>query len=125
MHNRLLLGRLAAVLIAAALFVSGCDQYMTSNLQMDGAVTQQVTKADRAGFTVAMVEKALQRYDAQGREATLEYYNSPESVDGEWYVFIFDENEKLIALAVNPAMLGEDMRGDVGGISPATGTAKR
>ena len=79
----------------------------------------------RAGYTVAMVERAMRLYDARGREAALEYYNSPESGDDEWYVFIFDENEKLIALAVNPAMLGEDMRGDVGGISPATGTAKR
>ena len=113
MHNRLLLGRLAAVLIAAALFVSGCDQYMTSNLQMDGAVTQQVTKADRAGFTVAMVEKALQRYDAQGREATVDYYNSPESVDGEWYVFIVDENDEIIAHA-NPDLLGESLHGPVG-----------
>ena len=49
MHNRLLLSRLAAVLIAAAVFVSGCDQYMTSNLQRDGAATEQsrqVTKAE-------------------------------------------------------------------------------
>ena len=113
MHNRLLLGRLAAVLIAAALFVSGCDQYMTSNLQMDGAVTQHVTKADRAGFTVAMVEKALQRYDAQGREATVDYYNSPASVDGEWYVFIVDENDEIIAHA-NPDLLGESLHGPVG-----------
>ena len=113
MHNRLLLSRLAAVLIAAALFVSGCDQYMTSNLQMDGAVTQQVTKADRAGFTVAMVEKALQRYDAEGREATVGYYNSPESVDGEWYVFITDENDEIIAHA-NPDLLGESLHGPVG-----------
>ncbi len=113
MHNRMLLIRLAAVLIAAAVFVSGCDQYMTSNLQMDGAVTQQVTKADRAGFTVAMVEKALQRYDAQGREATLDYYNSPESVDGEWYVFIVDENDEIIAHA-NPDLLGESLHGPVG-----------
>ena len=116
MHNRLLLSRLAAVLIAAAVFVSGCDQYMTSNLQRDGAATEQsrqVTKADRAGFTVAMVEKALQRYDAQGRDATVDYYNSPESVDGEWYVFIVDENDEIIAHA-NPDLLGESLHGPVG-----------
>ena len=56
----------------------------------------------------------MRLYYAQGREAALAYYNSPESVDGEWYVFIYDENEKLIALAVNPDMLGEELRGDVG-----------
>ena len=84
---------------------------------MDGSVVipcRQVSKADRAGYTVAMVERAMRLYDAQGREATVEYYNSPESVDGERYVFIYDENEKLIALVVTPDTLGADLRGDVG-----------
>ena len=58
---------------------------------------RQVSKADRAGFTVHMVERALRHYKAKGREATVAYYNSPESVDGEWYVFIADENKDLIA----------------------------
>ena len=116
MHNRLLLSRLAAVLVAAAVFLSGCDQYMLPSSQMDGAVTtesREVTKADRSGYTVAMVEKALQRYDAEGREATVDYYNSPESVDGEWYVFITDENDEIIAHA-NPDLLGESLHGPVG-----------
>ena len=116
MHNRLFLGRLAAVLVAAVVFLSGCDQYTLPNAQMGGAVTEQsrqVTKADRAGFTVAMVEKALQRYDAEGREATVDYYNSPASVDGEWYVFITDENDEIIAHA-NPDLLGESLHGPVG-----------
>ena len=97
--------------------MSGCYHHLPFHLQMDGPVItpcRQASRADRAGFTVAMVERALRMYDARGREAALEYYNSPESMDGEWYVFIFDENEKPIALAVNPDMLGEDLRGDVG-----------
>ncbi len=117
MSRRLFPGRLAVVLAAAALFVSGCYHYMPRHGKMDGSVhkpSRQVSKADRAGYTVAMVEKAQRLYDAKGREATVAYYNSPESIDGEWYVFIFDENEKLIALAANPDMLGEDLRGEVG-----------
>ncbi len=117
MRNRPLLRRLAVVLTAAAFFVSGCHYLLPFHPEMAGSVImpcQQVSRADRAGYTVAMVERAMRMYDAHGREATLAYYNSPESVDGEWYVFIFDENEKLIALAVNPDMLGEDLRGDVG-----------
>ena len=127
MYNLFFLSRLAAVLVAAALFLAGCDQYMLPNAQMDGTVTEQsrqVTKADRAGFTVAMVEKALQRYDAEGREATVDYYNSLESVDGEWYVFITDENDEIIAHA-NPDLLGESLHGPCGGwISPAIDKAK-
>ena len=71
------------------------------------------TKSDRSGYTVAMVEQALQRYEAEGREATVAYYNSPESVDGQWYVFIVDENDQLIAHA-NQEMLGEDLKGRSG-----------
>ncbi|MDE0075992.1 MAG: hypothetical protein OXO50_00645 [Caldilineaceae bacterium] len=117
MCKRLILSRLAAVLAAAAFLVSGCYHHLPFHPKMDGSVImpcRQVSKADRAGYTVAMVERAIRMYDAQGREATVEYYNSPESVDGEWYVFIFDESEKLIALAVNPDTLGEELRGDVG-----------
>ena len=60
-----------------------------------------------------MVDRALQRYEAQGREATVEYYNTPESADGEYYVFIFDEDDQLIAHA-NPDLIGMDLKGDLG-----------
>ena len=112
MRNRPLLSRLAAVLVAAAFFVSGCYHHLPFHPfhpKMDGSVVmpcRPVSKADRAGYTVAMVESAMRLYDARGREAALEYYNSPESVDGEWYVFIFDENEKLVALADKPGYAG-------------------
>ena len=109
-----ILCRLTAVLAAAAFFVSGCYHHLPFQSKTDGSVVmpcRQVSRADRAGYTVAMVERAMRRYDAQGREAMVEYYNSPESVDGEWYVFVFDENEKLIALAVNPDTLGADFAG--------------
>ena len=117
MCKRPILSRLAAVLAAAAIFVSGCYHHLPFHPEMDSPVVmqcRQVSKADRAGYTVAMVERAMRLYDARGREAMLEYYNSAESVDGEWYVFVFDENEKLIALAVNPDTLGADLRGDTG-----------
>ncbi len=116
MRNRMLLSKLATVLIAATVFVSGCYHYMPPHSQMDGAVTKssrQVTKADLPGYTVAMVEKALQLYDAKGREATVDYYNSSESVDGEWYVFIADENNDIIAHP-NPDFLGESLLGPMG-----------
>lgn len=48
-------------------------------------------------FTKNFVQQAIDRYNADGREATVAYYNSPESVSGEWYVFIIDESETMIA----------------------------
>ena len=48
-------------------------------------------------FTKDFVQRAIDRYGSEGREATIAYHNSPESVDREWYVFIIDENETMIA----------------------------
>ncbi len=109
-------GRLAAAVAAAAFFVSGCYHYMPSHAEMNGRAiiaSRQVSKADRAGYTVATVEKALRLYDSKGREATLAYYNSRESVDGEWYVIIADENKEIIAHP-NPDVLGESLLGPMG-----------
>lgn len=105
-----------SLLAAAAFFVSGCYHYMPSHAEMDGRVTmasRQVSKADRAGYTVATIEKALRLYDSKGREAMLAYYNSRESVDGEWYVIIADENKEIIAHP-NPDVLGESLLGPMG-----------
>ena len=116
MRNHRILFRLAAIFVAAAVFVSGCYQYMPPHSQMDRAVTKpsrQLSKADRPGYTVAMVEKAIRLHDAKGREATLDYYNSSESVDGEWYVFIADENDEIVAHP-NPDVLGESLHGPTG-----------
>ena len=62
-------------------------------------------RSDEAGFTQHFVARAIDYYNSHGREATLEYYNSAESVDGQWYMFIFDENEVMIAHE-NPDLVG-------------------
>ena len=35
-------------------------------------------------------------YDEYGLDATVAYYNAPESVDGQWYVFIYDPYQMAI-----------------------------
>ena len=47
---------------------------------------------DPPAYTRALVAQAIALYNAVGREDTVAYYNTPESVDGQWYVFIIDEN---------------------------------
>lgn len=64
------------------------------------------TKADPAAYTQAFVEQAVRLYDAIGLEDTVAYYNTPESIDGAWYVFIADENDIMIAHAAVPANVG-------------------
>jgi sensor histidine kinase regulating citrate/malate metabolism len=55
------------------------------------------------------VEKALSRYELEGRESTIEYYNARTSVDGQWYVFIIDENDVIIAHPTIPENIGQDL----------------
>ena len=50
-----------------------------------------------AGYAQALVERSLELYRLLGREALIEYHNSPESLDGEWYVFIIDSNGTRLA----------------------------
>ena len=39
---------------------------------------------DPAEFTKAFVAQAIDRYEAEGRDAALAYHGTMESVDGEW-----------------------------------------
>ena len=59
-----------------------------------------------------MVLEALELYENEGRDAAVRYYNTAESTDGEWYVFIADESDELIAHP-NQDLLGVDLKGDV------------
>ena len=78
-------------------------------------------QSDPVAFTQAFVERAIAYYDKAGRAATLAYYNSVASMDGEWYVFILDENGIVIAHAAVPDLLGKSLYGPEG--TDATGYA--
>ena len=69
--------------------------------------------ADRGALTVYLVRQALEQYEAFGLDATLEFYNSPGSVEGEWYVAIFDQSDKLIAHA-DQDLIGMDLKEELG-----------
>ena len=71
------------------------------------------SKAAPADYTQHFVDSAIARYEAQGLDATLAHYNSPQSVDGQWYVFIIDENDLVIGHP-DPERLGLDLKGWVG-----------
>ena len=71
------------------------------------------SKATPAKYTQYVVDNAVARYETQGLDATLAHYNSPQSVDGQWYVFIIDENDLVIAHP-DPERRGLDLKGWVG-----------
>lgn len=68
---------------------------------------------DRGEFTVDLVLQAVRHYEENGRQATLDHYSSPDSVVGEWYVFIVGEDDRLVAHP-NNSLIGMDLRGPLG-----------
>ena len=79
-------------------------------------------KSDAPAYTRAFVQQAMNLYVALGLEETVAYYNTKESVDGQWYVFIIDENQTIIAHA-NPDLVGKHISQALGPNSYPTGSA--
>ena len=77
------------------------------------AVASIPPRAAEAHYTRFFVGNAITRYEVQGFDDTLAYYNRPESVDGQWYVFIIGDNDRVIAHP-EPGRLGLDLNGWVG-----------
>jgi CRISPR/Cas system CMR-associated protein Cmr5 small subunit len=71
-------------------------------------------KSDNPAYTQAFVESAINLYNAVGLERTVAYYNSMESVDGQWYVFILDEDDVMLAHAPNPSLVDRPASAAVG-----------
>ena len=71
-------------------------------------------RSDAPAYTKSFVRQALNLYDAVGLDATLDYYNSEKSVDGQWYTFIIDENKVMLAHAANPSLVGRPVSEAVG-----------
>lgn len=75
-----------------------------------GVVASIPPKSAPAEYTKFFVNNAISRYETQGLEATLAYYNREESIDGQWYVFIVDENDLVIGHP-DAHRLGLDLKG--------------
>ena len=66
-----------------------------------------LAEEDPASYARALVQDAIDRYEADGREAVIAYHNSPESLDGEWYVSIYELDGTRLAHPYLP--LGENV----------------
>ena len=64
-------------------------------------------KSTPADYTKFLVRDAISRYESEGLDAIVAYYNTKESVDGQWYVFIIDPDGYTIAHH-NPQFRGRD-----------------
>ena len=77
------------------------------------AVASIPPRSDPAAYTKFVVDNAVSRYDTEGLAATVDYYSRHTSIDGQWYVFIVDDSDTVIA-HYNPDLLGLDIKGPVG-----------
>ena len=67
-----------------------------------------------AEYTQHFVRTAIRKYQEEGLDATVAYYNTMESIDGQWYVFIGDQEDVIIAHAANPDLVGRHASEAVG-----------
>ena len=65
---------------------------------------------DPAAQTRAYVQKAIEYYDANGLDATIAHYNSPDSVDGQWSLTMADENDVVRVAVLAPNLIGTDLK---------------
>ena len=80
-------------------------------------------KSTPADYTKFLVRDAISRYESEGLDATVAYYNTKESVDGQRYVFIIDENQTVVAHAPDPDLVGKHVSQALGPNSYPTGSA--
>ena len=77
------------------------------------AMASVPSRSAPAAYSRHFVDSAIARYQTQGLDSTLAHYNRPESVDGQWYAFIIDENDLVIAHP-DSGRVGLDLKGWVG-----------
>ncbi len=57
-------------------------------VQHDGLLLASGWHISTDEYTKFVVDEAIARYHAYGLDASLDYYNHPDSVDAQWYEFI-------------------------------------
>ena len=60
------------------------------------------------------VTKAMARYDQEGLEATIAHYNSQDSLDGQFYLFLIGADDNYLAHPIFPHLIGTDIKDVVG-----------
>ena len=90
------------------IFASG---YYTSS---EEEVVPAWANADPRDYTVTYVNRAIERYARDGLDSLKAYYNSVASFEGQWYMFIMDENDIYIIHPLIPNLIGTDIKDVVG-----------
>ena len=60
------------------------------------------------------VNRAIKFYQRNGLEATVDYYNSQASLEGQLYLFLIDADDKYVAHPIFPHLIGTDIKDVIG-----------
>ena len=114
---------MAVLLLLASMLFAGCGAAKAGNAPGEAdaeveeaagaAVASVPSKATPAEYTQHVVDNAIARYESDGLDATVAHYNSPQNIDGQWYVFVIDEDDLVIAHP-DPERRSLDVKGWVG-----------
>ena len=70
--------------------------------------------AEPRAYTVEYVERAIGRYEQDGLDAMVTYYNSVSAFEGDWYLFVTDVHDNYIVHPLLPHLIGTDIKDVVG-----------
>ena len=65
-------------------------------------------KLVRRPYAKYLVNDAIERYETEGLDYLLDYHNSSDGLDGQWYVAIVDSDGKILANPFQPDLVGTD-----------------
>ena len=63
---------------------------------------------DPEAVTREYIRKAIEMYESDGLDAMVAHYNSRDSIDGQWYLYVIDGNEKFIVSGLSASAIGAD-----------------
>ena len=73
-----------------------------------------IVKENVADTTKEYIARAMEYYDDNGLDATISHYNSRDSMDGQFYLFLIGEDEIYLVHPFIPDLIGTDIKDVVG-----------
>ena len=78
------------------------------------ATSHSALTEDVAGSTKEYVSKAIAKYNDDGLDAVIAHYNSQDSLDGQFYLFLIGADDNYVAHPIFPHLIGTDIKDVVG-----------
>ncbi len=76
--------------------------------------SHSVLQENLAEPTKEYVNKAIAKYNADGLDAVIAHYNSPDSLEGQFYLFLIGADDHYLVHPVFPHLIGTDIKEVVG-----------